>query len=91
MNNILTTVMVIGAIIILLQVMILISVWRRGSKYAAMERIYRERQAEVRAKEDQRAYHRLADWNVEEDLPVEKREPFWTTSHEAKKLGHGSL
>lgn len=67
-EDILTTIVVIGAIIILLQVMILISIWRRGSKYSAMERVYRERQAEVNAKEDQRRANRLfADWDVDEE------------------------
>jgi hypothetical protein len=64
-HDILTTIVVIGAIIILLQVMIIISYWRRGNKYAAMEQVYRQRQAEVNAKEGIR--HRLSEWDVEQD------------------------
>jgi len=59
----LTTITVIGAIIILLQVMILISIWRRGSKYQALEKIYRQRQAEANAKPP----HSLSNWKVDEE------------------------
>lgn len=79
MEDILTTIVVIGAIIILLQVMIIISYWRRGSKYVAMEQIYRQRQAEIKAREGQRTYHLLADWNVDEDPQAQNGQ---TTLHE---------
>lgn len=67
MTDILTTITVIGAIIILLQVMIIISYWRRGSKYGAMERVYRQRQAEMKAKEVDHVYHPIVTWDIDEE------------------------
>lgn len=66
-DDILATLMVLGSLIVVFQILIIVSFWRKGSKYAAMERAYRQRQIIANEREAQRRASPLINWDIHEE------------------------
>lgn len=71
MEQISATIIVVGSLILLLLVLATISWWRRGSKYAQMTIVYRERQIQAERAELEIYKHPFTDWDFDEEPPEE--------------------
>lgn len=85
-EDILVTLWIIGAAIVLLQIMIIVVWWRKGSKYAKLERVYRERQAEAKAREAEQTLQSLVNWDIHEEDREDPVHPAWYAKPALERL-----